>query len=130
MNVLPVAAWTRCRELLKTIPYGKALPTATYIQRVAKVCQEGLLGDLLSTATLNATEPPTLFATGPRLTPEPNKHGASFHIDAEMRRSPTRVNAWPPPVTAATMLRADWSVENLPFAQKTEVFKQLERDTV
>jgi DNA phosphorothioation-associated putative methyltransferase len=46
--VIPVADWTRYRELLKTIPYGKVLPTATYIHRAANACQEGPIGELLS----------------------------------------------------------------------------------
>lgn len=48
MVVIPVNDWTRYRELLKTVPYGKVLPTATYIHRVERVCQQGLFGDLLS----------------------------------------------------------------------------------
>lgn len=47
MVVSPVADWPRYREMLKTIPCGKVLPTATYIHRAAKACQEGPIGKLL-----------------------------------------------------------------------------------
>jgi len=48
MVVIPVNDWTRHRELLKTVPYGKVLPSATYIHRVGQVCQQGPFGQLLA----------------------------------------------------------------------------------
>ncbi len=48
MVVIPVNDWTRHRELLRTLPYGKVLPAATYIHRTGQVCQQGVFGHLLS----------------------------------------------------------------------------------
>jgi hypothetical protein len=60
----------------------------------------------LSTATLNATEPPTLFGLGRATNAGADKHGAFFHIDTECV-SQRLGDVWPPPVTAATMPRVD-----------------------
>jgi DNA phosphorothioation-associated putative methyltransferase len=48
MVVTGMEHWARYRELLKTVPYGKVLPTATYVHRVEQLCQQGLFGRLLS----------------------------------------------------------------------------------
>lgn len=40
--------WTRYRELVRTVPYGKVLPTATYVHRGEQVCQEGFFGQMLT----------------------------------------------------------------------------------
>ena len=48
MVVIPVDDWTRYRELVKTVPYGKVLPAATYVHRVEQVCQQGFFGQMLS----------------------------------------------------------------------------------
>jgi len=48
MVVIPVDDWTRYRELVKAVPYGKVLPTATYVHRVEQVCQQGFFGQMLS----------------------------------------------------------------------------------
>jgi DNA phosphorothioation-associated putative methyltransferase len=46
--VIPVEDWTRYRELVKTVPYGKVLPTATYVHRGEQVCQQGFFGQMLA----------------------------------------------------------------------------------
>ena len=48
MVVIPVDDWTRYRELVRAVPYGKVLPTATYVHRVEQVCQQGFFGQMLS----------------------------------------------------------------------------------
>lgn len=48
MVVIPVEDWNRYRELVKSVPYGKVLPTATYVHRSEQVCQQGFFGQMLS----------------------------------------------------------------------------------
>jgi DNA phosphorothioation-associated putative methyltransferase len=42
------ADWTRLRQFLTSLPYGKVLPTATYLHRDTAACQTGPLGQLLA----------------------------------------------------------------------------------
>jgi hypothetical protein len=53
MVVIPVEDWTRYRELVRTVPYGKVLPTATYVHRGEQVCQQGFFGQMLSRLSEN-----------------------------------------------------------------------------
>jgi DNA phosphorothioation-associated putative methyltransferase len=48
MVVISVDDWARYRELVKTVPYGKVLPTATYVHRGEQVCQQGFFGQMLA----------------------------------------------------------------------------------
>lgn len=48
MEDLPIAYWSRCREFLHTLPYGKVLPGAIYLHRDSDACRMGPLSEILA----------------------------------------------------------------------------------
>ena len=47
MDEVPKADWSRFRQLLQAVPYGKVLPTAIYVHRDTEICRVGYLADTL-----------------------------------------------------------------------------------
>jgi hypothetical protein len=48
MDAIPIADWTRCRQFLQGLPYGKILPTAIYVHRDTEACGIGHLAEILA----------------------------------------------------------------------------------
>ena len=48
MAPIPIADWTRSRQFLQALPYGKVLPSAIYVHRDTAACRTGHLADILA----------------------------------------------------------------------------------
>jgi len=48
MASIPIADWTRSRQFLQCLPYGKVLPSAIYVHRDTPACRTGHLADILA----------------------------------------------------------------------------------
>lgn len=48
MTMSTIPGWTRYKQLLRELPYGKILPTAVYIHRDSEPCRTGVLGEILA----------------------------------------------------------------------------------
>ena len=48
MAAIPIPDWTRYRQLLQALPYGKVLPTAIYLHRDTDACLVGPLAQILT----------------------------------------------------------------------------------
>jgi DNA phosphorothioation-associated putative methyltransferase len=48
MAPIPIADWTRSKQFLQALPYGKVLPSAIYVHRDTAACRTGHLADILA----------------------------------------------------------------------------------
>src|ERR1700730_7250191 len=48
MAAIPIVEWTEYRKFLDTLPYGKVLPSATYIHRDTDACRSGPFREMLT----------------------------------------------------------------------------------
>jgi DNA phosphorothioation-associated putative methyltransferase len=48
MTTAPTFDWTRYKQLLQTLPYGKVLPTAVYLHRETEPCRAAPFGQILA----------------------------------------------------------------------------------
>jgi DNA phosphorothioation-associated putative methyltransferase len=51
MAAPPIPDWTRFKQFLQTVPYGKVLPTAVYLHRETDACSTGPLAQILALIT-------------------------------------------------------------------------------